>query len=66
MKIWELPVRQALNVVWHYLTDGAPKKAVDKLRIDLIRPLPGMAEQVSDEVVSNELDMFRTALGKGL
>lgn len=59
-----MPIRRALNVVWHYLTKDASQKGVDKLKDDLMRPLPGMASRVSDEVVSHELAMFQVALGK--
>jgi hypothetical protein len=46
------------------LTKDASQKGVDKLKDDLMRPLPGMADRVSDEVVSHELAMFQVALGK--
>ena len=59
-----MSLRRALNVVWHYLTKDADRKGIEALRANLIRPLPGMSDQVSDEVVSAELGMFKTALGK--
>jgi hypothetical protein len=59
-----LPLRRALNVVWHFLSKDGTRQNIEKLKIDLMRPLPGMAEEVSDEVVSNELAMFTAALAK--
>ena len=61
-----MPLKKALNVVWHFLTKDGDKKGVDRLRTDLLRPLPGMSDQVSDEVVSAELNMFKSALAKGI
>jgi hypothetical protein len=59
-----MPIRRALNTVWHYLTKDADRKGIDALRMNLLRPLPGMSEEVSDQVVSGELDLFRAALSK--
>jgi hypothetical protein len=59
-----MPLRRALNTVWHYLTKDADRKGIETLRANLLRPLPGMSEQVSEEVVSAELAMFKTALSK--
>ena len=61
-----MPLKKALNVVWHFLTKDGDKKGVDRLRTDLLRPLPGMSDQMSDEVVSAELNMFKSALAKGI
>jgi hypothetical protein len=52
---------RGLNAVWHYLSKDGTKKSVQQLRDNLMRPLPGMADQVSDEVVSHELAMFSAA-----
>lgn len=51
-----------LNLAWHYLTQGGTKKTIDRLRADLIRPLPGQSEEVSDQVVEQELSMFKKAM----
>lgn len=59
-----MSLRRALNVVWYYLTRNGDRKGIERLQIDLLRPLPGMSEEVSQEVVSAELAMFRTALAK--
>jgi hypothetical protein len=59
-----MPLRRALNVVWHYLTKDADRKGMETLRANLLRPLPGMSEQVSEEVVSAEMAMFKSALSK--
>jgi len=56
-----MPLVQALNAVWHYLTKDGAQKGVQQLRDNLSRPLPGMAGEVSDEVVSHELAMFSKA-----
>lgn len=64
LDVLRLPIRQALNTVWHYLTRDASQKGIDRLKADLIRPLPGLTDEVSDEVVSAELGMFQAALGK--
>lgn len=64
VQVETMPVRRALNVVWHYLTRNGDSKSIERLRLDLIRPLPGMSESVSDEVVSAELSMFKAALAK--
>lgn len=53
-------------MVWHFLTRNGTKKGIDALRNDMMRPLPGMANEVSDEVVSHELAMFQAALGKNI
>lgn len=51
-------LREALNLAWHYLTKDASKKGIDKLKADLIKPLPGQSTEVSEEVVEAEKDMF--------
>jgi hypothetical protein len=48
--------------VWYFLSKDGTVKGVDQLRANLMRPLPGMADAVSDEVVSHELSMFAAAL----
>lgn len=53
-------MRRALNLAWYYLTRNGDKKSIDKLRADLIKPLPG--QEVSEEVVKAERDMFAKAL----
>lgn len=53
-----MSIRQALNLAWHYLTKDGNKKSIDKLKADLIKPLPGRTEEVSDEAVKAERDMF--------
>jgi len=50
--------RQALNLAWHFLTKDGTKKTIDKLKADLIKPLPGRTEEVSEEAVEAERDMF--------
>jgi hypothetical protein len=59
-----MPLRRALNTVWHYLTKDADRKGIETLRANLMRPLPGMSEEVSDELRSGELSMFAAALNK--
>ncbi len=59
-----MPIRRALNTVWHYLTKDADRKGVEALRMNLLRPLPGLSEEVSDEIRSAELSMFASALKK--
>jgi hypothetical protein len=59
-----MPIRRALNTVWHYLTKDADRKGIDTLRANIMRPLPGLSEEVSEEVRSAELDMFKAALSK--
>jgi hypothetical protein len=56
-----MSVRQALNLAWHYLTKDGNKKSIDKLKADLIKPLPGRADEISDESVQAERDMFAKA-----
>jgi hypothetical protein len=63
LDLGKMPIKKALNVVWHYLTKDGDQKGIDALRANLMRPLPGDHE-VSEEVVSAELDMFRTAMSK--
>lgn len=60
-----MSLREACNLAWHFLTKDGTKKGIDKLRADLIKPLPGETETVSDEVVAGELAMFQTALAAG-
>ena len=50
--------RQAVNLAWHYLTKDGTKKTIDKLKADLIKPLPGQGAEVSEEVVQAEKEMF--------
>ena len=61
LDIWELPLNHGLNAVWHYLRKDGSKKGVQQLKDNLMRPLPGMVNEVSDEVVSHELAMFTAA-----
>ena len=56
-----MDIRQALNLAWHYLTKDGTKKTIDKLKADLIKPLPGRTEEVSAEAVAAERDMFAKA-----
>lgn len=58
-----MPIRRALNTVWHYLTKDADRKGVETLRANLMRPLPGLSDEVSDEAVNFELQMFTKSLG---
>lgn len=53
-------------MVWYFLTRNGTKKSIEALRSDLMRPLPGMADEVSDEVVSYEIAMFQAALEKNI
>lgn len=55
-------VREAINLAWHYLTKDGTKKHIEKLKADLIKPLPGQSQQVSDELVNAELAMFTRAM----
>lgn len=55
-------LREAINLAWHYLTKDGTKKSIEKLKADLIKPLPGQTQQVSDELVSAELAMFTKAM----
>ena len=48
--------------MWHFLAKDGTAKGVDQLKANLMRPLPGMADVVSDEVVSHELAMFAAAM----
>ena len=56
-----MSIRQALNLAWHYLTKDGNKKGIDKLKADLIKPLPGRTEEVSEEAVNAEREMFAKA-----
>lgn len=56
-----MSLHQGLNAVWHFLSKDGAKKGVQQLKDNLMRPLPGMANEVSDEVVSHELAMFTAA-----
>jgi hypothetical protein len=56
-----MDVRQALNLAWHYLTKDGSKKSIEKLKADLIKPLPGRTEEISAEAVQAERDMFARA-----
>lgn len=51
-------MREAMNLAWHYLTKDGTKKSIDKLKADLIKPLPGQGAEVSEEAVKAERDMF--------
>lgn len=59
-----MPLRGLCNTVWYYLIRNADQKHIERLRADLIKPLPGMSDVVSDEVVSAELAMFKQSLAK--
>lgn len=61
-----MPLHKAANLVWHYLTMNGSKKSIDALRANLIRPLPGMSEAVSDEAVQQELSMFKNLYEGGM
>jgi hypothetical protein len=50
--------------VWYYLSKDGDPKGLQQLRANLMRPLPGMADIVSDEVVSHELAMFAAAMAQ--
>ncbi len=56
-----MSIRQALNLAWHYLTKDGNKKSIDKLKADLIKPLPGRTEEVSEESIQAEREMFAKA-----
>jgi hypothetical protein len=58
----KMGVREAINLAWHYLTKDGTKKSIEKLKADLIKPLPGQSQQVSDELVNAELAMFTRAM----
>jgi hypothetical protein len=58
----KMGLREAINLAWHYLTKDGTKKTIEKLKADLIKPLPGQTQQVSDELVSAELAMFTKAM----
>lgn len=62
LNIAKMPLRKALNVVWYYLSKEGTKKGIEKLKADLIKPLPGMTEEVSEAVVQGELAMFQRAM----
>lgn len=53
-----MSLRKALNLAWHYLTKDGTKKSIDKLKADLIKPLPGQGTEVSEEAVEAEKEMF--------
>jgi hypothetical protein len=53
--------RQAMNLAWHFLTKEGTKKSIEKLKADLIKPLPGRTEEISAEAVQAERDMFARA-----
>lgn len=57
-----MPFRRAINLVWYFLTRNGTQKGIDRLKADLIRPLPGMHREVSEGVVQQELDMFKKAM----
>ncbi|MCA1806660.1 MAG: hypothetical protein LC687_02180 [Actinobacteria bacterium] len=57
-----MSLRQALNLAWYFLTKDGSKKGIDQLRADLLRPLPGMTEEVSEDVVSGELALFQKSM----
>lgn len=54
----DMGLREALNLAWHFLTKDAHKKGIDKLKADLIKPLPGQSQEVSEGLVQAEKDMF--------
>lgn len=55
-------IRQALNLAWHYLTKEGDKKSIERLKAELLRPLPGQSQNVSDELVAGEMAMFARAM----
>lgn len=56
-----MSLRQAMNLAWHFLSKDGTKKTIDKLKADLIKPLPGRTEEISEEAVQAERDMFAKA-----
>jgi len=56
-----MSLRQALNLAWHFLTKEGTKNSIEKLKADLIKPLPGRTEEISEEAVQAERDMFAKA-----
>lgn len=67
----KMGLREAVNLAWHYLTKDGTKKTIEKLKADLIKPLPGQTQEVSEELVNAELAMFTRAMaasqeGKGV
>lgn len=61
-----LPLRRVCNVVWFRLVEHANEKQRAKVEAELMRPLPGQSERVSQKVVNFELQMFERALKSGL
>lgn len=55
-------LRQAINLAWHFLTKEGDKKSIEKLKAELLRPLPGQSQNVSDELVAGEMTMFAKAM----
>lgn len=49
-------------MAWYYLTKDGTKKSIDQLKANLMRPLPGQTETVSEDVVSGELAMFQRSM----
>jgi hypothetical protein len=59
-----MPIRATLNTVWYYLTKDADRKGIETLRANLLRPLPGLYDEVSEEAISYEKEMFQKAFGR--
>lgn len=57
-----MSLRQALNLVWYFLTKEASADGREKLRADLVKPLPGQSAEVSDGVIEAELAMFSKSM----
>jgi hypothetical protein len=62
LKPHKLSLRRLLNLVWYYLTENGTKQGIEKLKADILKPLPGASEEVSEGVVEHELDMFKKAM----
>jgi hypothetical protein len=66
LKPHKMSMKKLLNVTWHFLTEHGTKKGIEKLKADLLRPLPGeAAAPASEEIVQHELAMFSKALAAG-
>lgn len=57
-----MSLQQMTNLAWHFLTKDGTKKSIDKLKADLIKPLPGQTQEVSEELVEGEMAMFAKSL----
>lgn len=51
-----------MNLAWFFLTKDGTKKSIEQLKADLLRPLPGQTETVTEDVVAGELAMFQKAM----